>query len=243
MSWYVRRYFYRLAPPASVTMRAGEVWGAVTVLFVSALATVSALLTARGEEVFFVLPFVVVILSIYLYVVYKRYHVELVPEGDLELFDDPDDLRILCAIYGLPRTGSPNWLRHRLAQFARANSGSSFVWVAPRSMKKIASGLEVSLEKEEQELPENLHEFVVRMVADKPSDDWSRRPLVWGVQRSRSRLSSIASCPICDSEVGGRKAVCGECGADLEFYNALVESKVGRRLVAQEVGQRYRKLR
>ncbi|MCJ2533424.1 MAG: hypothetical protein LN411_05855, partial [Candidatus Thermoplasmatota archaeon] len=145
-------------------MRAGEVWGAVTVLFVSALATVSALLVSRGEEMFFVLPFVVVTLSIYLYVVYKRYRVELVPEGDLELFDDPGDLRILCAIYGLPRTGSPNWLRHRLAQFARANSGSSFVWVAPRSLKRIASGLELSSEKEERELSEDPQELVKRMV-------------------------------------------------------------------------------
>jgi hypothetical protein len=224
-------------------MRAGEVWGAITVLFVSALATVAALLIASGEEMFFVLPFAVVALSVYLYIVYKRYHVEVVPEGDLGLFDDPDDLSILCGIYGLPRTGTPNWLRHRLAQFARANSGNSFAWVAPRSMRKIASGLEVSLEKEEQELPQNLHEFVVRMVSDRPSDDWSRRPLVWGVRRSSSRLSSIATCPICDSDVGGRKAVCGECGADLEFYIALAESKVGRRLVAQKVGQRYRKLR
>ncbi len=243
MSRYIRRYFYRLAPPASDIMRAGEVWKAVTVLFVSALATVSALLIARGEEEFFVLPFVVVALSVYFYVVYKRYHVELVPEGDLELFDDPGDLEILCAIYGLPRTGSPNRLRHRLAQFARVNSDSSFVWVAPKSLKRVASGLELSAEKEEQELPENLHEFVVRMVSDEPSGDRSRRPLVWGVRRSRSRLTSIASCPICDSEVGGRQAICGECGADLEFYSALAESKVGRRLVAQKVGQRYRKLR
>lgn len=242
MSWYVRRYFYRLAPPASNIMRAGEVWGAVTVLFVSALATVSALLIARGEELSFVLPFVVVILSIYLYVVYKRYRVELVPEGDLDLFDDPGDLRILCAIYGLPRTGAPNWLRHRLAQFARANSGSSFVWVAPRSLRRVASGLELSAEKEEQELSEDPQELFMRMVSDEPSDDRSRRPLVWGVRRSRSRLTSIASCPVCDSDVQENSAVCGGCGADLEFYEALSESKVGRRLVAQKADGRGRKV-
>ncbi len=242
MSWYVRRYFYRLAPPTSDIMRAGEVWGAVTVLFVSALATVSALLVSRGEEMFFVLPFVVVTLSIYLYVVYKRYRVELVPEGDLELFDDPGDLRILCAIYGLPRTGSPNWLRHRLAQFARANLGNSFVWVAPRSLKRIASGLELSSENEERELSEDPQELVKRMVSDEPSDDRSGRPLVWGVRRSRSRLTSITSCPVCDSDVPGNAAVCVVCGADLEFYEALSKSKVGRRLVAQKVDGRGRKV-
>jgi hypothetical protein len=224
-------------------MRAGEVWGAITVLFVSALATVTAFLIASGEEAYFVLPFAVVALSVYLYIVYKRYRVEVVPEGDLKLFDDVFDLRILCGIYGLPRTGTPYWLRHRLAQFARANSGRSFVWVAPRSAKRIASGLEVSHEKEEPELPQDLHEFVVRMVSDGPSDDRSRRPLVWGAQRSNARLNSITACPVCDAEVGGRVAICRECGADLEFYIVLAESKVGRRLVAQKAGQRYRKIR
>ncbi len=215
-------------------MRAGEVWGGITVLFVLALATVSAFLIANGEEIFFVLPFTVVILSMYLYVIYKRYHVELVPEGDLKLFDDPEDLRILCGIYGLPRTGTANWLRHRLAQFARANSGHSFVWVAPRSMKRIASGLELTSEKEEKEMPDTLHELVVSLVSEKPPEDWSKRPLVWGARRSGSRLIGIESCPICEAKQTEHVPVCRECGADLEFYTSLGESKVGRRLVAKK---------
>jgi hypothetical protein len=240
MSGYVRRFFYRVVPPASVTMRAGEVWGAITVLYVSGVALVSAFLIASGEETYFIMPFAVVTVAVYLYVVYKRYHVELVTEGDLRLFDDPEDLRILCAIYGLPRTGTPNWLRHRLAQFARVNSDDSFVWVAPKALRRIASGLEFTTEKEEEEMPNNLHELVVRMVSDAPAVDRSRRPLVWGVARSRLRLSSIESCPICETDVRPGTIVCSECGADLEFYQALSESKVGKRLVAQRAVRRLR---
>lgn len=240
MSSYVRRFFYRVVPPASVTMRAGEAWGAITVLFVSGIALVSAFFIASGEEIFFVLPFGVVAISSYLYVVYKRYRVELVTEGDVRLFDDPEDLKILCAIYGLPRTGNPNWLRHRLVRFSRENADSSFVWVAPKALRRIASGLEVTTEKEEEELPDRLHDLVVRMVSDSPGTDWSRRPLVWGMKRSRSRLSSIESCPICEADVTGVTAVCTECGADLEFYEVLSESKVGRRLVAQRAVRRLR---
>lgn len=209
-------------------------------LFVSGLALVSALLIASGEEVYFVLPFAVVSTAIYLYIIYKRYRVELVTEGDVRLFDDPDDLRILCAIYGLRRTGTPNWLRHRLAQFARANADIAFVWVAPRALRRIASGLELTMEKEEAELPENLHQFVVRLITEEGADDWSDRPLVWGKKRSRSRLISIEACPICDADVKGGGAVCRECGADLEFYDALAESRVGRRLLAERAGERLR---
>jgi hypothetical protein len=223
-----------------VDMRASEVWGAATVLYVSGVALVSATLIATGEEVFFVLPFAVTLTAVYLYIVYKRYRVELVTEGDIKLFDDPDDLRILCGIYGLPRTGTPNWLRHRLAQFARANSGCTFVWVAPKALRRVASGLELTPEKEEKELPQNLHEFVVRIVSEADSSDRSRRPLVWGMKRSRSRLNSIETCPICDTEVRRGTAICGDCGADLEFYDALAESRVGRRLLAEKVGDRLR---
>ncbi|HIH01216.1 TPA: hypothetical protein HA259_03935 [Thermoplasmata archaeon] len=222
-------------------MRAGEAWGAITILFMSGVALVSAFLIAEGEELYFVLPFGVVAVAIYLYVLYKRYRVELVTEGDVRLFDDPEDLRVLCAIYGLPRTGNPNWLRHRLVRFAKDNSDNNFVWVAPKALKKLASGFEVATEKEEEEeIPDRLHDFVMRMVSDKPEADWTPRPLLWGVKRSRSRLSSIEECPICEAEVEGGGAVCEECGADLEFYQVLSESKVGRRIVAQRAVRRLR---
>jgi hypothetical protein len=223
-------------------MRAHDVWRTFTVLFVLALATVSALMVSQGED-FAVVTFVTIVaISVYLYIIYKRYHVELLPESDLRLFDDPDDLRILCRIYSLPDGGSPNWLRHRLAQFSRQNDGRSFVWVAPRFMKALVSNLEYAPGMEElKELPEDSNELLVRMISSSQSVGAKSRPLVWGGSRSTSRRRTITTCPICDSGVGQRAPVCAVCGADLEFYDALLESKIGRRLVAQKADSRGRK--
>jgi len=211
-------------------------------LYVLALAAVSALIISHGEDLVAAMFVTVVAISVYLYIVYKRYHVERLPENDIRLFDDPDDLRILCRIYGLPDSGSPNWLRHRLAQFSRQNEDRSFVWVAPRFMKTLASSLEFAPGMEEyQSLLEDPNELLVRMVSSSPSVGPKSRPLVWGRSRSSSRRRTITSCPICDSSVGQRAPVCGECGADLEFYDALLESRIGRRLVAQKADGHGRK--
>ena len=223
-------------------MRAGEAWGAFTVLFVLALATVSAMLVASGEEAYFVVPFAAVVMSVYLYIVYKRYHVELVPEADLRLFDDPEDLRILCAIYGLGRDGKPPVLRHRLARLARANPDASFIWVAPKATQAVASALRIG-PAEEEELPEDLHEFVTRIISDKRPASAASRPLVWGRSRSKARLHSLSSCPVCSAPAERTDAVCRECGADMEFYEVFSESKVGRRLVAEKARETRRKLR
>jgi hypothetical protein len=223
-------------------MRGHDVWRTFTVLFVLAMATVSALMVSQGEDIAVVIFVTVVAISVYLYIIYKRYHVELLPESDLRLFDDPDDLRIICRIYGLPDNGSPNWLRHRLAQFSRQNDGRSFVWVAPRFMKAIASNLEFAPGMDDyRELPEDSTELLVHMVSSKPSAGSMSRPLVWGKSRSTSRRRGIASCPVCESAVDQRVPVCGVCGADLEFYDALLESKIGRRLIAQKADDHGRK--
>ncbi|HUV61858.1 MAG TPA: hypothetical protein VMW71_06810 [Thermoplasmata archaeon] len=223
-------------------MRGHDVWRTFTVLFVLALATISALMVGQGEDIAVVTFVTIVAISVYLYIIYKRYHVELLPESDLRLFDDPDDLRILCRIYGLPDSGSPNWLRHRLAQFSRQNDGRSFVWVAPRFMKAIASNLEFAPGMDDgQELPEDSTELLVHMVSSRPSAGSMSRPLVWGKSRSTSRRRGIASCPVCESAVDQRAPVCGVCGADLEFYDALLESKIGRRLIAQKADGHGRK--
>ena len=219
-------------------MRANDVWRAFTVLYALALATASAFMVNQSWSTPLVLFIAVVALSAYLYIVYKRYHVELITEGDLKLFDDPDDLQILCRIYGLPHKGSPNRLRHRLAQFSRRNDGKSFVWVAPLFMKNLVSNLELAPETDEDELPEDSSELLLRMVSPGSRTALANRPLVWGRQRSASRRQTISSCPICDSTVGQRAPVCEECGADLEFYDVLQESRIGRKLIAQKAGGR-----
>lgn len=224
-------------------MRAGEAWGAFTVLFVLALATVSAVLVARGEEAYFVSPFAAVVMSVYLYIVYKRYHVELVPETDLRLFDDPEDLRILCAIYGLGRDGKPAVLRHRLARLARANPDASFIWVAPKATQAVASALRIGPPEPDEEMPEDLHEFVTRIISDARPASAAASPLVWGRRRSKARLHSLSSCPVCSATAGRTDEVCRECGADMEFYEVFSESKVGRRLVAEKARETKRKLR
>ncbi|UCE44667.1 MAG: hypothetical protein JSU93_04445 [Methanobacteriota archaeon] len=215
-------------------MRAQDAWRVFTILFILGLAVAASWMTNQGQNVALVAFMAVVSIAVYFYIIYKRYHVERLPESDLRLFDDPEDLRILCRIYGIPDTGSPTWLRHRLAQFIRQNESRSFVWVAPIFMKKLVSNLELSPNSEDyQEFPESQSELLERMVSSYPSAAAEGRPLVWGVRRSTSRRHAITSCPICDEEVDRKSLVCDVCGADLEFYEVLSESKVGRKLVAQ----------
>ena len=215
-------------------MRAHDVWRAFSVLYALAVATASSFMISQNWDPALVLFIAVVALSVYMYVVYKRYHVERITEDDLKLFEDPDDLQILCRIYGLPHTGSPNRLRHRLAQFSRRNENRSFVWVAPLFMKNLVSNLEFAGETDDDELPEDSSELLLRMVSSGSEATLASRPLVWGRRRSSSRRQGISSCPICDSAVGLRAPVCAECGADLEFYDVLQESRIGRKLIAQK---------
>jgi len=169
---------------------------------------------------------------IYIYVLYKRYHVEVVPENDIMQFDDVEDLRILSSIYGLDTQGTENELRERLLVFARANEDNAFVWVAPRSVISLGSALEVPAGSA----------LVTERPADRPSTV-STKGLVGGRPRSPERLKRLRACPICDNRVGKSGGICSECGADLEFYSALSESKVGKRLISEKADGVRRKLR
>ena len=71
----------------------------------------------------------------------------------------------------------------------------------------------------------------------------STRGLFGGKPRSPERLKRLRACPICDNRVGKSGGICGECGADLEFYSALSESKVGKRLISEKADGVRRKLR
>ena len=169
---------------------------------------------------------------IYTYVVYKRYHVEVVPETDIMQFDDVDDLRILSSIYGLDTQGTESDLRARLLRFARTNKDKAFVWVAPRSVISVGSALEVpAASGTGMERPSNM-----------PSKA-SAKGLVGGRPRSPERLGNLKVCPICDHRLKKPGGVCSECGADLEFYSVLSESKVGKRLISEKAGGMRRKLR
>jgi hypothetical protein len=186
-----------------------------------------------------------------MYVIYKRYHVEIVPESDIMLFDSKEDLRILCRIYGLEPSGRRTELHQRLLEFSRTQRDHSFVWVAPKTVNSLASALELEVPPPEQpaaaapeapEMEEATRPFF-KVVSDVPSDEALRSRLVGGKSRSTERLSSISACPVCDADVEGEEPLCQTCGADLEFYAALSESRVGRRMVSAKAVASRRKLR
>lgn len=166
-----------------------------------------------------------VFLLLYFYVIYKRYHVEVVPESDVDLFTDLDDLQILCKIYGLDGSGREKDLRGRLVAFSRANESKAFAWVAPKLVQSLGAALEVPGEAPATSVP-------VRT-----------RRLTGGRTRSDSRLMAIDLCPVCEARLPAKENACTECGADLEFYTVLRESKVGKRLVSEKARAVRRKLR
>ncbi len=174
-----------------------------------------------------------VVALIYVYVLYKRYHVEVVPENDIKLFDDIDDLRILSRIYGTDEKGDEEALRERLIQFVRANGDKAFTWVAPRSVLALGAALE---------LPAKTHAKPLEL-RDVDGAPPRQRVLLGGKSRSPSRLAGIKACSICDAQVARSEPICPVCGADLEFYSVLSESKVGRRLVSEKSEAVRRKLR
>lgn len=220
-------------------MRAEQAWGAFSVVFALGTSCVAAALVSLGQDPYQVGAFAAVAVMVYLYVVYKRYHIELVTEGDIALFSDPEDLRILCHIYGLGGTGRPLVDRQRLRNFVRQHPGRSFVWVAPRPVASLGSAL--SLPTPEAPREPTAPELMMRLLSEGPSEASLRGPLVGGADRSQERLEGIRECPVCESSSEGADVVCPECGADLEFYAALSDSKVGRRLLSEKAGARRRK--
>lgn len=193
-----------------------QAWIAFSLLFVLADVVAMVALVDLGYSEMFVVSCGLLALLLYLYVIYKRYHVEVIKESDIKLFTEPGDLRILCGIYGLDRSGTEDDLRTRLMTFSKANRSRAFTWVAPRLVRSVTSALEI---------PEDA------IAEDRPFEG---RPLTGGYDRSDSRLSAIDACPVCGAKLLAKGRTCGECGADLEFYEVLRESRVGRQLVSEK---------
>lgn len=222
-------------------MRAEQAWGAFTLVFVLGTAAVAATLVSLGHDPYQIGAFAAIAIMVYLYVMYKRYHIELVTEGDITLFSDPDDLRILCEIYGLGGSGRPIVDRQRLKNFVRAHPEGSFVWVAPRSVRSVGSALAIPPPEPEEVL--TVPVLMKKLMANRPSEISLKGPLVGGRKRSSERLAALAECPVCESVLRRPKGVCPECGADLEFYSVLADSRLGRRLLSEKTEARKRKLR
>src|SRR5512137_2702941 len=122
-------------------MEPRRAWGAFSIILVAGIAIAAIVLYDFGLDLGVVLAFAIVAPIIYSYVLYKRYNVEVITENDVMLFDDPDDLKIICSIYGLDSTGEPGALRQRLLSFVRANKDKSFTWVAPKAVLSLGSAL------------------------------------------------------------------------------------------------------
>jgi hypothetical protein len=218
-------------------MEPKQAWRAFSlIVFLVDASSVAALVDIGYDPTPVVFSALVVVL-VYIYVLYKRYHVEVVPESDIKLFDDIDDLRILSRIYGTDEKGDEEALRQRLIQFVRANGDNAFTWVAPRSVLAFGSALELPPSLPAKTPTEPLRQ---RDLAGPPK---RQRVLVGGRSRSPSRLAGIKACAVCDAQVAKSEPICPECGADLEFYSVLSESKVGRRIVSKKSDAVRRKLR
>jgi hypothetical protein len=218
-------------------MEPKQAWRALSLIVFLVDAASAAVLVGIGYDPTPVAFSALVVILAYIYVLYKRYHVEVVPESDIKLFDDIDDLRILSRIYGTDEKGDEEALRQRLVQFVRANGNKAFTWVAPRSVLALGSALE---------LPPSLRARVPTRPLEQREGAGAparQRVLVGGKPRSPSRLAGIKACPVCDSQIAKSEPICHECGADLEFYSVLSESKVGRRLVSGKSEAVRRKLR
>jgi len=212
-------------------------------LVVLAIAAACAGLLLLGYEQYQVAAIAIVVLAVYFYVLYKRYNVEVIPERDILLFEDPDDLRILCSIYGLDLSGGSALLRQRLIDFSRANKEQSFVWVVPRAVSRVGAMLEAAPQVEHAASQRGATELVKQLLSEGARTEKLPSALVGGKTRSQTRRLAIRACPVCDSPVQKTGHECVECGADLEFYLTLSESRVGRRLISEKAETRRRKLR
>lgn len=212
-------------------------------LVVLAIAAACAGLLLLGYQPYQIAAIAIVVLAVYFYVLYKRYHVEVIPERDILLFEDPDDLRILCSIYGLDASGGTALLRQRLIDFSRANKKQSFVWVVPRAVSRVGAMLEAAPLAEQAAFQQDAKELVKQLLSEGAGTEKLPSALLGGKTRSQTRRSAIKACPVCDSPVQKSGHECAECGADLEFYLTLSESKVGRRLISEKAETRRRKLR
>ena len=213
-------------------------WAAFSLLVVLVVTVVAVAIVSLGYVWYSVLIPSAVVLLVYFYILYKLMHVEVVPEEDLMLFDDPEDLRILCGIYGLERDGTESELKDRLLMFSRSNASEAFVWVSPRTVRAVGSALEIPPPTSMSRGTSEPVKLAKHLVSERPT-----KPLTGGKPRSAAGLEEIVSCSICGVKRGHGESACPSCGADLEFYSELSRSKVGKLLVARKGEARRRKLR
>lgn len=205
-------------------MEPKQAWGAFSIMVILADAVFVSAMIDLGYEPALVVAAALIALLVYFYVLYKRYHVEVVPENDIVQFQDPDDLRILCSIYGLETKGTELELRRRLVDFANSQGDRAFIWVAPRVVQSVGSALEIP------QTQNTRHEG-------------SAKSLLGGRGSTSARVLGISVCPVCNARAPRKGSICAECGADLKFYLALGESKVGKRVLSEKAVEVRRKPR
>jgi len=220
-------------------MRAEQAWATLSLLFALGTVAAAATLISLGYHPYQTGAFAVSALAIFIYIIYKRYHIELVTEGDIALFTDPEDLHILCEIYGLGGTGRPLIDRQRLKNFVRTHPGTAFVWTAPRAVRSFANALALPEPEPEEEL--TVPALMKKLMSEQPSERSLRGSLIWDADRRPKPAVHAEACPVCDSELHGEGDTCPECGADLRFYSALADSRLGRRLLYEKTEARKRK--
>lgn len=222
-------------------MRAEQAWATLSMLFALSVFGAAAILFSLGYDPYQMGALAVCAFVIYLYVVYKRYHIELVTEGDIALFKDPEDLQILCDIYGLEGTGRPLIDRQRLKNFVRAHPHGAFVWTAPRAVRSVGSALSLPEPELEEEL--TVPTLMKKLVSDRPSESSLTGSLVWDMNGHSKAQAALGACPVCESVLRRQAEICPECGADLAFYSSLTYSRLGRRLLLEKTVARKRKAR
>lgn len=122
-------------------MDARQSWGVSGMFFLLADLAACAFLVSPGFDPLPVTIFGAVAILTFGYVVYKRYNVEVLSEEDILLFDEPDDLVLLCKTSGLDHRGDAEVLRQRLATFAQKHRHKAFVWIAPRAVRSLGQAL------------------------------------------------------------------------------------------------------
>lgn len=209
-------------------MDARHSWGVLGMFFLLADLAACAFLVSSGFDPLPVTVFGAVAILMFGYVVYKRYNVEVLSEEDISLFDEPDDLVLLCKIYGLDHRGDAEVLRQRLATFVQEHRHEAFVWVAPRVVRSLGQVLSLG------GAPKAHHDIGSGRCAT----------LADGRQGARQARRTTTACPICGARTRSDDELCRECGADLDFYGALSELKVGRLILSgRKAGAIRRKLR
>jgi hypothetical protein len=204
-------------------MKPRQAWKVLSLMVVLVVVVAAAALASAGYDPLAIGAGALVVLLIYPYVLYKRYHVEVVPERDIARLEDTDDLRLLCKIYGLPHDGGRMALRSRLLKFITENSGNAFTWVAPRAVIGFGSA------------------FTLPSVDEREAA--SGHPEGDAISLSKDKQLGSTPCPICEAPVPAGTNICAICGADQGFYSSVMETRIGKLLVSQREAALRRKPR